>query len=337
MAKAATRIPPGRAFPCPLPALCLPFAGPLPAFRHSWPPAAGSLPSFGDPGRPIADLCLPSADLRLLSGLFSWFSAPRILAKYGFPLVKAWFSLRQPLCDISRFWRSPGAIPAPPTSLQAPVGLSSAPFPLPPCCQPPFSRRPVPAYLFSGTVWRSKGRQGRPQAFSRENASREVNRTLRRSRAQGPCFYLKIGPRRPGAAFLLPFLCFLACRKIIENTMRRKTPKNHQSRSPGRPKFDFEVIFGSFSLTFYMFFRERPILRESAPRLGGSTIFNVLAPHVSINNSSKIDVFPRCRPGPHFSAFYVDFGVTRAILGSILAPADPRGGQQIIFFRRKST
>ena len=143
---------------------------------------------------------------------------------------------------------------ASPTSLQAPVGLSSAPFPLPPCCQPPFSRRPVPAYLFSGTVWRSKGRQGRPQAFSRENASREVNRTLRRSSMQGPCFYLKIGPRRPKAAFVLPFPCFFAHRKIIKNPMRRKTGKKHQSRPPERPKFDFDVIFGSLFLTFYTFF-----------------------------------------------------------------------------------
>ena len=93
---------------------------------------------------------------------------------------------------------------AAPTSLQAPVGLSSAPFPLPACCQPPFSRRPVPAYFSSGTVWRSKGR---PQAL-RLSRSKQNPTALK---GAGTLFLLENRPKAAQGCICSAFSVFF-CR-----------------------------------------------------------------------------------------------------------------------------
>ena len=140
-------------------------------------------------------------------------------------------------------------------------------------------------------------------------------------------------PCRPSRSFPPPSRIFhifgrlFAYQKFIKNQTPQKTSQNLKNPTPERPKLDFEVILAPFCPPFSMPFRETSIFWEHAYSLGRSQILKVQTPQTFIKNPSKNHVFSRCLPGPHFSAFYVEFcgkmwflDPFRNLLGSKTAP-----------------
>ena len=133
------------------------------------------------------------------------------------------------------------------------------------------------------------------------------------------------------AAFFRKFPHFLPtfCRsKIHQKSDPSKTHPKSQKSDPMAPKARFWSHFCTlFSPLFAAFSQNFNFLQTCIfPRQG--TIFKVLAPHFFIKNPFKNHVFSSCLPGPHFSAFYVDFLRKGMILGPPLGSAGAQNGGQ---------